>query len=313
MHSSATVWLVSLLVTIPSTRTAEFGTREGQSVPLTRGSNTGLKQKTGARNGALPALAWKQDEIFTHYEHLPDEYPQQQGPDAGWRADALRFQDEIQALQNSCGSVCVSKEIETDGIGSTLSRLMIGPQDVWGANTRVLYTSTKPWEWSKKDTALNCDTLFGCYLAPLSKCNNGTEETVPEKFENGDYYYLKAKYFSKVSKWPSSNELGNPERWFLVPGLNKDVVLVNDAPICWEQEAYLTKGVRRSSRDHWHFQKWGIVKHEAALVDLILRFSTPFQSILDETLAQLGLKPKDNPCIAMHVRHGKITWQWISS
>jgi hypothetical protein len=307
--------LLTWLLMLRPGRPSAFGIREGKKVLLS-------SEERSLLNGTLPREAvWRNEEVFTHFEHLPDVYPE---PDPSWSEDCRIFQEQVKALQSSCEAPCVVREIEEDGIGSTLIRMIIGPQDAWAGNNRVLFASSKQWAWSKADTALKCNTLFGCYLAPITTCNAiGSEETLHVDPSEG--FFVKSKHISSTSGWPGKYELTNPEQWHFVRDCingechgyqmesdSKNVVLQMGAHICWHSDSYrkhahpLFTGVTRSSRDHWHFQKWGIMRSEAALVDLVYRLSTPFQKIVDKTLNGLGMQPKDNACIAMHVRHGKL-------
>jgi hypothetical protein len=54
----------------------------------------------------------------------------------------------------------------------------------------------------------------------------------------------------------------------------------------------------------FQYQKWGIFRHEAAMIDQYLRFTPKFQAVVDNSLKQIGMNPTANDCIGMHVRHG---------
>ena len=74
-------------------------------------------------------------------------------------------------------------EIDHDGIGSALSRILLAPADIWQAGKRVSFALPKAyavnnagmldagahgWPWAAADHSRPCSTLFNCYLAPVS-------------------------------------------------------------------------------------------------------------------------------------------------
>ena len=241
-----------------------------------------------------------------------------------WTADLRRFQAEIKKLQNTdCKArPCAVKVIDRDGIGSSLMRVFLEVQDVWAAGMRVLYVDVdkggadkqssaegdpdagKFWPWTASDSSLQCKTLFGCYLQVVSACNGlSTELQLSAVEEDAGGYVL--------------DEQTTPSEWrYHITAQYKEVLAATPTPKvhCVNMELFHARQKQRrqkglrviSTRDHWFYRKWGIIRHETAIVDLLFRFTPAFQEVIDKELKRMGLGSSStaNDCLAVHVRHG---------
>jgi hypothetical protein len=286
-----------LVVAAAAAHAPAFGRRQGLKVPL------GLSHPSW--NGPVcrpPHLETGSGRCTFDHERDRVFLPARAVTGHHWRGDAQRLRREIRALQfpADCGGSKWSViRVPLYGMGYSVLNLLFKAAGLWRAGVGAFVPPADPFPWAKKDAALGCNALFGCYFEAFQGCSPAqldrrTTTAVLWKWADRQKLGVDdacADLGQQGALNLTSGECGNAlaSRGYVKPKKIPDTVY----PHALQVQNFSTSG--------WFERRWSGLVYESVLVDEVWRHPPSYRAQLDAYVEGLALP---DSCIAMHVRHG---------